>query len=126
MQATSQGSGKHILLIDQDPVLLKIFDLAFSEHDVTAHCASSAEQAIEICKAHHLRIVLADVDFLGEAGLQLLASIKAMQPHVCICLMSASMPPYTDDDLKRLGVAKCFSKPMELSKLVGALKQLPE
>jgi hypothetical protein len=49
----------------------------------------------------------------------------ALQPHVCICLMSASMPPFTDDDLKRLGVAQCFSKPMELSKLVAALKKLP-
>jgi hypothetical protein len=40
--------------------------------------------------------------------------------------MSASAPPYTDDDLKDLGVAQCFSKPMELFKLVAAVKQLPE
>jgi DNA-binding response OmpR family regulator len=61
MKHSSQGSGKHILLIDQEPVILKLLDMALSEHGFTAHCASSPEQALEICKADPLRIVLADV-----------------------------------------------------------------
>jgi len=82
---------------------------------------------MEICKAHPLRIVLADVDFLGKAGLQLLASMRKMRPDVRICLMTAGLPRYTDDDVKDLGVALCFSKPMDLSELVVALeRQLQE
>lgn len=124
MQATSQGSGKHILLIDREPAILGLLDMALSDQGFTAHCTSSPEQALEICKAAHpLRIVLADVGFLGEAGLQLLASIKALRPEARICLMTASTPPYTDDDLKHLGVTLCFSKPMELAALVLALEQ---
>jgi DNA-binding NtrC family response regulator len=123
MQLTSRVSGKHILLIDEEPAILKLLDMALSEQGFTAHCASFPKQALEICEAHPLRIVLADVDFLVEEGLQLLASIKALRPEVRICLMTASIPPYTDDDLKHLGVAECFSKPMHLAELVTALEQ---
>src|ERR1700722_3111148 len=106
MQLTSQGSGKHILLIDEEPAILKLLDMAISEHGFTVHSASSPEQAIEICKENSLRIVLADVDFLVEEGLQLLGSIKAVRPDVRICLMTANLPTYTDDDLKdHLGVS---------------------
>ena len=127
MQLTSQGSGKYILLIDEEPAILKLLDMALSEHGFTVHSASSPEQAIEICKENPLRIVLADVDFLVEEGLQLLGSIKAVRPDVRICLMTANLPTYTDDDLKDLGVALCFSKPMDLSDLLAALaRQLQE
>jgi DNA-binding NtrC family response regulator len=127
MQHSSQGSGKQILLIDREPAILKLLEMALSEHGFTTHCASSPEQALEICKQNPLRIVLADVDFLGKAGLQLLARITTMRPDVRICLMTAGLPTYTDGDLKRLGVMLCFAKPMALAELVLALeRQLQE
>ena len=64
---------------------------------------------------------------VGGGGLQLLAGIRALRPDVRICLMSGGLPTYTDEDVKRLGVAECFSKPMHLAELVAALeRQLQE
>src|ERR1700730_17351838 len=123
MQPTSQGSGKNILIIDEEPAILTMLELALSEQGFTAHCASSPAQDIEKCKAHPLRIVLADVDFLGKGGLQLLASIRKVRSDVRICLMTAGLPGISDKDLKRLGVAQRFSKPISLSQLVVALER---
>jgi DNA-binding NtrC family response regulator len=127
MHLVSQGSGKQILIIDQEPAILSLLEMALSEQGFTVHCASSPEWAIEICKAHPVRIVLADVDFLGGAGLHLLADITTMRPGLPICLMTAGTPPGIGDDLKHLGVTECISKPMDLSDLLAALeRQLQE
>ncbi len=124
MQATSQGSGTNILLIDSEPIILKLLDMMLSEQDFTVHCASSPVEALAMCQAHSPQLVLADVDFWGEGGPQLLASIRAMSPGVHICLMTAGLPSCTDDELQQLQVLICFSKPTAIPKLVTALKQL--
>jgi two-component system response regulator HydG len=122
-----RGSGKEILVIDSEPVILKLLDMALSEHGFTPHCASSPVEALAMCQAYQPQIVLADVDFWVEDGLQLLAGIRALRPDVRICLMTGGLPTYTADDLKRLGVAECFSKPMHLAEFVAALeRQLQE
>jgi CheY-like chemotaxis protein len=100
MQTTSHGCGKkNILIVDEEPSILNLLELALSEQGFTAHCASAPERAIELCKVHPLRIVLADVDFLGKGGLQLLAGIRKLRPAVHICLMTAALPSCTDEDL---------------------------
>jgi len=123
MQSSGQGPRKSILVIDEDPHIRRLFEIALSEHGFTAHVASARAQALEVCEKYPLRIVLADVDFLGKAGLQLLASMRKMLPDVRICLMTVGLPSYTDDDLNHLGVTLCFSEPISLAQLIAALEQ---
>jgi DNA-binding NtrC family response regulator len=110
-----------VLVIDECPDILKLFQIGLSDYGFTVHTALSADQASKICEEHPLDAILADVDFLGESGLQLLARIKTLRPNARIYLMTAGLANYTTDDLMHLGVERCFSKPIQFSELVEFL-----
>jgi two-component system response regulator RegA len=112
---------KQALVIDESQDILRMFQIWFSDHGVTMHGASSANQALEICKEQPLDTILADVDFLGQSGLQLLASIRTLLPDARIFLMTAGLSNYTTDDLVNLGVVRCFSKPIPFAELAAIL-----
>lgn len=113
---------KNVLVIDGCHDTLTLFQIWLSDYGFTMHGASSANQVLEICKEQCLDAILGDVDFLGQSGLQLLASIRTLQPNARIYLMTGGLANYTEDDLASLGVARCFSKPIQFSELVAILE----
>jgi DNA-binding NtrC family response regulator len=115
------SAAKKVLVIDECPDILTLFQIWLTDNGAFMYGASSANQALEICKEQPLDTILADVDFLGQSGLQLLASIRTLRPNARIFLMAAGLSNYTTDDLVNLGVVRCFSKPMPLAELAEIL-----
>jgi len=116
---------KKVLVIDECQDILTMFQTWLSDVcGFTMHGASSANKALEICKAQPLDVILADVDSLG--GLQFAARIRNVQPQARIYLMTAGLSNYTADDLLNLGVASCFSKPIQFAKLVAIFEGQPD
>jgi DNA-binding NtrC family response regulator len=116
-------AAKSILVIDESSDILGLFKTALTDHGFDVHVASSAAQALAICEACPVRIVLADLDFLGKSSTTLLVAIQKLRPAARVCLMTAGAPSLGADDLTRLGVAHVFSKPMPLAHLTAILEQ---
>jgi DNA-binding NtrC family response regulator len=118
------GSAKTVLVINEESAIFTMFQIALSDQGFTVHVASSAAQALEVCDKHPVGAILADLDFLGKDGaLHLLSSIRQLRPDVRICLMTASLPSYTADDLRPIGVSCCLSKPIHLEQLITTMEQ---
>lgn len=112
---------RKVLVIDESQDILTLFQICLTDNGAVMYGASSADQALEICREQPLGAILADVDFLGQGGLQLLASIRTLRPDARIFLMTAGLANYTTEDLVNLGVVRCFSKPIEFAELAAIL-----
>lgn len=121
-EPSEQAQDKRILVIDQEPAILRLFELALSEQGFTPHIASCTTDALEVCVAHELQIVLADVDSMGREGRELIARIRQVRPNICIFLMTAGSPSYGTGDLESLGVKHYFTKPISLAQLFAFME----
>lgn len=80
----------HILVVDDEPVVLSILSgiLAKHGHEVTA--AGSAETALEYLRQnpHHFDIVLSDHGMPGMNGLQFVAATRRLWPDLPVVLLT--------------------------------------
>ncbi len=92
---SSPSLGEHILLIDDDPILLRVVHqiLAADGHEVVV--ASGGKEGIEAYGlAFHsgkpFRIVITDFNMPGLDGDEVAKAIKAISPKIPVILLSAS------------------------------------
>jgi len=112
---------RRILIVDDDPAIRAQLRWALSgEYDVSL--AASPTEALEVAERDSPGLVTLDLSLLGhpgegEEGLEILPSLKAMDPFVKVVIVTAS------DDMSRasralaLGAFDYYVKPIDLDEL---------
>jgi signal transduction histidine kinase/CheY-like chemotaxis protein len=124
-QDDAQSSGSsHILLVDDDQVLLEYFERAMQRTGYRVTTASDGQQALDLLRQDDLDIdaVLLDLKMPGLSGWEVLAEIKsdASLAEIPVIIISG------DDEHMRamsLGVSDYLIKPIERDALLRALRQ---
>jgi CheY-like chemotaxis protein len=117
-----------LLVVDDDVLVRTLLDVALRRHGFAVWVAADGPEALQLYARHRHRIDLAllDVYMPGMSGPQVLRALRAVNPTLRGCLMSGARNPYTDAELRGLGVARFFAKPFQLADLVRALARLAE
>lgn len=120
--STWKGSGR-VLLIDDDDGVRRVVAMLLAQlgFDVTA--ASDGEAGLELFRHAHapFRLVVLDWIMPGFSGEQTLAALREQQPELPIILISG----YSAQDLSSYDArAVCVQKPMTMSQLRSAVRQL--
>ncbi len=102
---------KTVLVVDDSPSVLRLFDATLSEYDVKVRLAGGGKEALDIYRSEPVDLVLLDLQMPRVDGPQTLAALKAIDPKVFCCVMSAAQP----SDVP--GAAGFFKKPFSLDEL---------
>jgi two-component system NtrC family response regulator len=82
-----------ILIVDDDASVTASLALLFKQHGYRSAAAHEPDEALALFKKERPRLVLQDMNFsrrtTGEEGLRLLESIRAIEPHLPVILMTA-------------------------------------
>lgn len=84
--------------------------------------ASSAEEAIELCKRQDFAVGIFDLDIPKINGVALITKLRELQNNMPIAVMSGPdliVEQWTR--LQPLGIAACFPKPLDLDELAQSL-----
>lgn len=84
--------------------------------------ASSAEEAIELCRRHDFAVGIFDLDIPKINGVALIKKLRELQNNMPIAVMSGPdliVEQWTR--LQPLGIAACFPKPLDLDDLAQSL-----
>ncbi len=114
-----------ILVVEDDPAVLRMLGLALSAHGFDVWLAASGRAAVGLYETHHdgIGLVLLDVQMDGLDGPQTLAALRGLDPNVRCCFMSGHTGRYTVEDLLRLGAAYVVEKPFpSLRRLADLLR----
>ncbi len=122
MQDTST---KRILVVDDDPVILKIIAAELRAANYRAITARSAEDALEILEIVRPDAVLSDVVMPGISGVDLLAQLKSRTDisGIPLLLMSASGAGEERAAAIRLGACDYLQKPIAGQEFLARLEQ---
>jgi CheY-like chemotaxis protein len=121
------GLGCEVLVVEDDPRLLKMLDTVLRYHAFAVRRASAGEEAVRIYQRHHatVDVVLMDVQMPGLDGPHTLTALQKIAPEVRCVFMSGDTGEYTTEDLLTLGARCILSKPFSsLDSLMRVLQEV--
>jgi two-component system response regulator HydG len=117
---------RRVLLVDDDPGVLRSLTQALTHLGVEPQTAGSAEEALASLAENPPDLVLSDIRMPGLDGIELLKLVRARAPSVDVVLMTAFDDMTTVVRSMREGAFDFLVKPIDLDELGEVLRRALE
>jgi PAS domain S-box-containing protein len=122
--AAYRGEDRRLLVVDDDPIQLKLTRLHFSHLGFDVSVAGGASDALVAARAHPPDVVLSDVFMPGTDGFDLCLEIRRDPDlaHVPVVLLSGQYGSEADEDLaRRVGASALILRTPDFEKVAPAI-----
>ena len=121
----------NLLIIDDNPDVIKALVVLFHLEDIHCHGALSPEEGLSLLAKHEFDLVIQDMNFTadtvsGDEGIQLFRDIREAYVDLPIILLTAWANLESAVQLVKAGAADYLSKPWDDEKLLITVKNLIE
>jgi len=123
--AFSRGNGQHILLVDDEPAIVRSVELLLNRMGYRISGFVDPEAALARFRADPDAIdaLVTDFQMPGMTGLMLMTEIRATKPAMPVLIMSGFINRTAEDALRSLGIIGVITKPIEMVELTRMLAQ---
>lgn len=113
----------HLLLVDDDPSLLKLLGMRLESCGYRVSAVESGERALALIEQHHPDLVLTDLRMDGMDGMALFGEIQSRYPGLPVIMLTAhgSIPEAVS--ATRQGVFGFLTKPIDRDELLGLVEE---
>lgn len=108
---------KKVLVIDDDPMMLRMAGLLLKKAGCETASASSAKEGEELIAAFEPDLIIADNEMPEETGIELFERLRAQGSELGLCLMSGTVTDELADRADRCR-ADLMTKPLVYDKVV--------
>lgn len=117
------NTGARILVVDDDPDMLRLLSMRLSSAGYQVTAVTSAETALTQLEIEHPQLVLSDVRLPGRDGLQLFDEIRKRHPSLPVILLTAhgTIPDAVEATAR--GVFTYLTKPYDGRELLDKIAQ---
>ncbi len=116
-----------ILMVDDEPNVLKAFQRALRREPYTLMTAESGEAALNLLDARDVSLVISDYSMPRMNGLELLGMVKSSHPHILtIMLTGQAEMQVAIQAINEAGVYKFIQKPWDDEDLKITLRRALE
>lgn len=116
----------HVLVVDDDPSLLRLISIRLSAAGYRVHAAEHAKKALSILESQGVQLVISDLCMEGMDGMALFEKIRAANPHLPVIIMTAHGTIPDAIHATKQGVFSFLTKPFESQELLDTVKQAIE
>ncbi len=115
--------GKAIMVVDDDPFILKLFSTILEKYGAETHFEANAANATERAKEHFLHLCLIDIHLGHESGIDVCQAVKqSAKNKKIICVAStANLIEHTRAQLMEAGFDELLFKPVKENDLLKTL-----
>ena len=116
---------KTILLVDDDPQLRTVFDLALSKHGYHVIVADSGSSALALARQHLPDLILTDIHMPGGDGSTLLQDIRH-DPElrsIPVVAVTAFAMKGDEERIREGGCEAYLSKPISVGKFIETVRR---
>ncbi|MBC7699444.1 sigma 54-interacting transcriptional regulator [Aquabacterium sp.] len=115
--------GAHVLLVDDDPDLLRLLSMRLTAAGYRVTAVESAEAALSQLAMERPQLVLSDVQLPGKDGLALFDAIRAKHPSLPVILLTAHGTIPDAVEATSRGVYTYLTKPFDGKALLETIGQ---
>jgi two-component system nitrogen regulation response regulator GlnG len=112
-----------LLAVDDDPLILECYHLAFSRQEATVVTARTAREAIELFARQPPDAALLDVRLPDASGLDAFREMQAIDARVPVILVTGHGTAETAIEAMRLGAYDYLTKPLDPNRLVELVRR---
>jgi two-component system response regulator GlrR len=123
MMDTKHISQEKILIVDDDPSLLRLLGIRLSAAGYQVESAENAKVALGILKTYHPQLVISDLRMEGMDGMALFEQIRIQHPTMPVIIMTAHGTIPDAINATKQGVFSFLTKPFESQQLLETVKQ---
>jgi len=118
-----------VLVIDDEPVVLDVFQRVLGEKGLSTRLARNAEEALAFIEREQFGCVLADKNLPGLDGIEIVRRVRQSQPHCACIVMTAYASTESAVEALRLGAVDYIAKPFDdldriAARIDDALRQM--
>ncbi|TMA14808.1 MAG: response regulator [Deltaproteobacteria bacterium] len=118
-----------VLVIDDEPVVLDVFQRVLGEKGLSTRLARNAEEALAFIEREEFGCVLADKNLPGLDGIEIVRRVRQSQPHCACIVMTAYATTESAVEALRLGAVDYIAKPFDdldriAARIDDALRQM--
>ncbi|MBS0341460.1 MAG: sigma 54-interacting transcriptional regulator [Proteobacteria bacterium] len=123
MSTESEARGARLLVVDDDPDMLRLLSMRLTGAGYQVTAVTSAESALTQLEIEHPQLVLSDVRLPGRDGLQLFDEIRQHHPTLPVILLTAhgTIPDAVEATAR--GVFGYLTKPYDARELLDKIAQ---
>src|SRR4051812_22094631 len=110
---------RSILLVDDEPAILKTLTAVFSQRGWTTFNAPEGAAAIRIYDEEQPNVVLLDVNMPGLRGTEVLRLILARDPDAAVVMLTGAGDIATSVEAMQIGAENFLAKPPDLAQLLA-------
>ncbi len=107
-----------ILLVDDDPSLLRVTEYQLQSAGYRVITATEGKQGLHTFREHKPELVVTDIKMPGMDGMELLAEIKRIAPHALVIMITAHGSIDTAIQAMKTGAYDYICKPFEKDELL--------
>jgi two-component system response regulator GlrR len=122
-EMTAIHSKEKVLIVDDDPSLLRLLGIRLNAANYQVESASSAKQALGILKSFQPQLVISDLRMDGMDGMALFDKIRQQYPSLPVIIMTAHGTIPDAINATKQGVFSFLTKPFESQELLDVVKQ---
>ena len=112
-----------ILLVDDDPAILKVFQILLSTEGHDVRITESGEEAVEIVEQGNIDLLISDVRMSPTDGFKVLRRVHETQPNIPVIMLSAYHTKDSAEMASRLGAFCFIEKPPDTKQLIKAVNE---
>ena len=114
---------KNVLVVDDDPSLLRLLSIRLNAAGYTVESAANAKIALGILKSFHPDMVISDLRMEGMDGMALFEQIRAQSPNMPVVIMTAHGTIPDAINATKQGVFSFLTKPFESQELLETVEK---
>jgi EAL domain-containing protein (putative c-di-GMP-specific phosphodiesterase class I) len=111
----------HVLLVDDDEMVLRSYSRALATHGFRVDVAASGAAAMEALKKDPVDVVVSDISMPDINGLQLLSAIRRQDLDVPVVIMTGDPTLETAVEALAQGALRYLPKPVDMAVLAKVL-----
>ncbi len=118
-------SSKSILLVDDDPGMLRALDKVLRSEGALVTCTAWAGEAIEVLTARQKKVdlVITDLRMPVLTGITVVYAIHRVFPELPVIVLTAFGSPELEAECRRQGAAAFLEKPLDTPHLLSAVQK---
>ena len=106
-----------VLLIDDEPDILQLLEIAFARMNIDTLSATSLTHAMQLLQDHNFDLCLTDMRLPDGNGLQLVEHVQHLEKELPVAVITAHGSVEAAIEALKLGAFDFVSKPLALDKL---------
>ncbi len=123
MAAVDGASAAIMLLVDDDPMVLRTLGRALQRRGLTVEAVGSANEALARCRQRSYDAIVSDLMMPGMTGMDLEAALARERPHLRDCLIILTGGAVTPDAaaFTERSDVRSFMKPVDVGAPVATV-----